>query len=154
MEGRGALRAPGIPWAGGVARPPPTKVRACAARPYDENKMISLILRWLINTGALFLVTYIVPGVRVDSTPKLFIAALVLGLLNAIVRPVLFWLTLPLTILTLGLFILVLNGIMLSLTAWLVPGFGIDGFLSAVLGALILSIVGFLTSWIGKDRKD
>ena len=116
--------------------------------------MISLILRWLINTGALFLVTYIVPGVRVDSTPKLFIAALVLGLLNAIVRPVLFWLTLPLTILTLGLFILVLNGIMLSLTAWLVPGFGIDGFLSAVLGALILSIVGFLTSWIGKDRKD
>lgn len=111
------------------------------------------VIRWLINSGALFLADYLIAGIHVESLPVLFIAALVLGLLNAIVRPILFWLTLPLTILTLGLFLLVLNGVMLALTAWLVPGFGIDTFGAAVLGALVLSVVGFLTSWIGKNGK-
>ena len=114
--------------------------------------MISLLIRWLINTGSLFVADYFIDGIHVESMVTLVIAALVLGLLNAIVRPVLFWLTLPLTILTLGLFLLVLNGIVLALTAWLVPGFGIDTFGSAVLGALILSIIGFFTNWMGKER--
>ena len=114
--------------------------------------MLYLILRWLINTGALFVADYFLAGIHAESTATLFIAALVLGLLNAIVRPILFWLTLPLTIITLGLFILVLNAAMLGLTAWLVPGFGIDTFWTAVLGALILSVISFLTSWIGKEE--
>src|SRR5688500_18209645 len=113
--------------------------------------MISLILRWLINTGALFVADYFLAGMHASSWTTLLIAALVLGLLNAVVRPILFWLTLPLTILTLGLFVLVLNAAMLGLTAWLVPGFGSGTFWSAVLGALILSVISFLTSWIGKD---
>lgn len=114
--------------------------------------MLSILIRWLINTASLFVADYFVDGIHAESTTALVIAALVLGLLNAIVRPVLFWLTLPLTVLTLGLFLLVLNGIVLALTAWLVPGFGIDTFGSALIGALILSVIGFFTNWIGKDR--
>jgi putative membrane protein len=115
--------------------------------------MLYLLVRWLINTAALFLVTYLIEGIQADSLLVLAIAALVLGLLNAIVRPILFWLTLPLTIVTLGLFLLVLNGFMFSLTAWLVPGFHVESFLDAILGALILSVVAFLTSWIGREEE-
>jgi putative membrane protein len=80
------------------------------------------------------------------------LAGLVLGLINALVRPVLVVLTLPLTLLTLGLFLLVLNGICLALTAWLVPGFDIDGFLPAVLGALVISVVSWLLTAFVSDR--
>src|SRR5712691_12974091 len=113
--------------------------------------MAHLLLRWLINTLALFLLVQFIPGFHAGSWTTLAIAALVLGLLNAIVRPVLFVLTLPLTILTLGLFLLVLNGIVLELAAWVVPGFGIDSFRWAVLGALLLTVISFFTSRIGES---
>src|SRR5579864_6570876 len=98
-----------------------------------------LLLRWLLNTVALFVVANLVPGFHYRDLTTLAIAALVLGLLNAIVRPVLWLLTLPLTILTLGLFLFVLNAIMLELTAYLVPGFRIDGFVYALIGAIVLA---------------
>ena len=115
-----------------------------------------LILRWLLNTLALFVVVHVVPGFHYRDLVTLAIAALVLGLLNAIVRPVLWLLTLPLTILTLGLFLLVLNAIMLELTAWLVPGFRIDDFVAALIGAIVLAIVSFVTNRIGAvaQRRD
>jgi putative membrane protein len=113
--------------------------------------MLSLLIRWLVNTLALFLVTYLVHGIHGDSLTALAVAALVLGLLNAVVKPVLFFLTLPLTIVTLGLFLLVLNGLMLELTGWLVRGFHIDSFPSAILGALILAVLSLLTSRIGRE---
>jgi putative membrane protein len=113
---------------------------------------MSLIIRWILNTLALFLVVTIVPGYLYRDWTTLAIAAAVLGLLNAIVRPILFVLTLPLTVLTLGLFLLVLNAIMLELTAWLVPGFDISGFGWAVVGALVLSIVSLVTGRIGKGE--
>ena len=111
-----------------------------------------LILRWLLNTLALFLVVTIVPGFHYHSLATLAIAALVLGLLNAIVKPILFVLTLPITVITLGLFLLVLNAIMIELTAWLVPGFRIDSFVAAILGAIVLTIVSWVTSRIGRER--
>ena len=106
--------------------------------------MSSLLLRWLLNTLALFVVVTVVPGFHYRSWISLFIAAAVLGLLNAIVRPVLWLLTLPLTILTLGLFLLVLNAVMLKLTAALLPGFEIHGFWWAFLGALFLSAIALI----------
>lgn len=113
--------------------------------------MIALLIRWILNTAALYAVALFVPGIDfTGSFPMLFVASLVLGLLNAIVRPILFVLTLPITIVTLGLFLLVLNAAMLGLTAWMVEGLTIHGFLPAVVGALILSIVSFFTSRIGK----
>ena len=114
---------------------------------------MSLLIRWLLNTLALFLVVTIVPGFTYRDWLSLAIAAAVLGLLNAIVRPVLFVLTLPITVVTLGLFLLILNAIMLELTAWQVPGFGIQGFGWAILGALVLSLVTLVTGRIGKQEE-
>ena len=81
-------------------------------------------------------------------------AALILGLLNAIVRPILFLLTLPLTIVTLGLFLIVLNAVMLELTAWLVPGFHIDSFGWAIVGAIVLTLVSLVTNRIGEAASE
>jgi len=114
---------------------------------------MSLIIRWILNTLALFLVVKIVPGFFYRGWVTLAIAAAVLGLLNAIIRPILFVLTLPLTVVTLGLFLLVLNAIMLELTAWLVPGFDINGFGWAMVGALVLSIVSLVIGRIGKGEE-
>ena len=115
---------------------------------------MNLLLRWLLNTLALFLVVTIVPGFHYRSFVTLAIAALVLGLLNAILKPILFVLTLPLTIVTLGLFLFVLNGIMLELVAWLVSGFAIDSFKWAVVGAIVLTIVSFFTNRIGGPHRE
>ena len=112
-----------------------------------------LLIRWLLNTLALFVVVELVPGFHYRTLVSLAIAALVLGLLNAIVRPILFVLTLPLTIVTLGLFLIVLNAIMLELTAWLVPGFRIDNFVAALIGAIVLGIISWVTNRIGRKEE-
>jgi putative membrane protein len=114
---------------------------------------VSLILRWILNTLALLLVAHVVPNFSYRSLMSLAIAALVLGLLNAIVKPLLFILTLPLTIVTLGLFLFVLNAIMLELTDWLVPGFEIDGFGWAIVGAVVLTLVTLVTDRIGAPPR-
>ena len=112
-----------------------------------------LLLRWLLNTIALFVVVQIVPGFHADSWVTLAVAALILGLLNAVIRPILFLLTLPLTIVTLGLFLIVLNGAMLELTAWLVPGLRIESFVWACVGAIVLGLISLITHRIGRDRE-
>jgi putative membrane protein len=107
-----------------------------------------MLLRFLVHLAvsglALWIVARIVPGVTVETPIPLVLAALVLGIVNTLVRPILFVLTLPITCLTLGLFYLVVNGIAFGLTAWLVPGFEVDGLLPAVLGALCVSVL----SWV------
>ncbi|HEX7707647.1 MAG TPA: phage holin family protein [Thermoanaerobaculia bacterium] len=113
-----------------------------------------LLIRWALNTLALFVVVNVVPNFYSKSLVSLAIAAAVLGLLNAIVRPVLFVLTLPITVVTLGLFLIVLNAIMLELTDWLVPGFEIGGFLWAIVGAIVLSLVSLVTDRIGRRGND
>jgi Predicted membrane protein len=115
-----------------------------------------LLIRWLVNTLALFVVVTLVPGFRYHSIVSLAIAALILGLLNAVVRPILKFLTMPLTIVTLGLFLIVLNAIMLELTALLSPGFQIDNFVAAIIGAIVLAVVSWVTDSIGRkeERKE
>src|SRR5688572_31696453 len=113
-----------------------------------------LLIRWIINTLALLLVVKVVPAFVYYGWLSLAVAAAVLGLLNAIVRPVLWFLTLPITVITLGLFLLVLNAIMLELTAWLVPGFDIDGFGWAIVGAFVLTLVSLVTNRIGAAAGD
>jgi putative membrane protein len=112
-----------------------------------------LLVRWILNTLALFVVVQVVPDFHYRSLVTLAIAALVLGLLNALVRPILFVLTLPLTIITLGLFLIVLNAIMLELTAWLVPGFRIDSFGWACVGAVVLALISLITDRIGRRER-
>lgn len=104
------------------------------------------VLAWLVNTAALIAVAYLMPSITVSSFTAALIAALVLGLVNAIVRPVLVLLTLPVTILTLGLFIFVLNGLLFWMVASWLEGFHVAGFWSGVLGAILFSLVSWLLS--------
>lgn len=106
--------------------------------------LIVLLTRWLVITAGILIASTILKGIHVDSLKTAIIAAAILGMINVVLRPVLLILTLPLTILTLGVFAFVLNALMLLLVAYFVPGFDVDGFFWAFLGALIISIV----SWI------
>ncbi len=100
-----------------------------------------LLLVWILNDVALLIVAYILPGITVSSFGSALIAALVLGLLNAVVKPVLVLLTLPLTVVTLGLFLFVLNALVFWLAGSILRGFQVDGFWWAVIGAIVYSIV-------------
>lgn len=111
---------------------------------------MGFLMQWLVVAIALAVTTYIVPGVIVTSFTALVVAALVLGLVNALVRPILTILTLPLTVLTLGLFYLVVNGLAFALAAAITPGFSLAGFGSAIIGALLVSIVSWLVGALVK----
>ncbi len=105
---------------------------------------MGFLFRVLVNAAAIYVVAMMLPGIRVSGVWAALAAGLVLGLVNAIVRPILLVLTFPVTLLTLGLFLLVLNGLCLWLTSAIVEGFEIAGFWWAVLGALLVSLV----SWV------
>lgn len=107
------------------------------------------LVHWLSVTLALAAAAWLLQGVHVDSMVALAIGGLVLGFVNAVVRPVLNLLSLPITILTLGLFLLVVNGVAFGLAVWLTPGVRVDGFGSAILGALIVSVVSWMLGVVG-----
>ncbi len=110
--------------------------------------MPSFVLTWLVSAASLLITAQLVPGFGIDNLVVALIAAVVLGLVNAIVRPILILLTLPLTILTLGLFLLVVNAISIGLVAALTPGFTIAGFSPALVGSVILTIVSSLIHFL------
>jgi putative membrane protein len=105
-----------------------------------------LILLWMLNAVALLSVAYVMPSIHVASFSSALLAALILGLVNAILRPLLLLLTLPVTLLTLGLFIFVVNGLMFWLAGSMLEGFIVSGFWPAVFGALLYSIVSGVLS--------
>ena len=105
-----------------------------------------LLVVWLVNTASLIAVAYLMPSISVASFTTALVAALILGLVNTIIRPVLVVLTLPATILTLGLFIFVINGLLFWMVGSWIEGFRVDGFWAAVLGAIVYSIVSWALS--------
>ena len=105
-----------------------------------------LLLVWLVNTASLIAVAYLMPSISVASFTTALVAALILGLVNTIIRPVLVLLTLPVTILTLGLFIFVINGLLFWMVGSWIEGFRVDGFWAGVLGAIVYSIVSWALS--------
>ncbi len=107
--------------------------------------MTGILIRMVIVALGIWLATMLVPGVEARSTGALVWAAVALGLINAFVRPLIVLLTLPLTVLTLGVFLLVVNAAMLNLAAWFVDGFVVEGFWSSVFGAIVVAVAG----WIG-----
>lgn len=110
------------------------------------------LTHWLSTALALFVCSRILPGVHVDSLSTLAVAALVLGFINAIVRPILVFLTLPITILSLGLFYFVVNGIAFALAAWIVPNFDVDSIGWAILGSLVVSLISWFVGAFGPRR--
>ncbi len=114
--------------------------------------MRGLIFRWLVNAGGLLLVSYLFDGIQVAGVGWALIAALFLGVINALIRPVVLILTLPINVLSLGLFTLVINGLMLWLTGNLLAGFRVDGFWPAVGGSLVLSLISFAISSLVNDQ--
>ena len=109
--------------------------------------MIGFVVRWLINAAALAVAAWLLPGIRVLDLQSLLVAALIFGLVNALIKPLLAFVTCPLIVLTLGLFLLVINAAMIALTSWIAGkfdvGFEVDGFGAALLGAVIVSIVSW-----------
>ena len=103
-----------------------------------------LIIKWLVTTLSILIAAYLLPGVAVRSLTAAVITAAVLGLINAIIKPILIILTLPLTVLSLGLFLLIINACLVLLASALVPGFEVSGFWWALLFSLVFSIVSFL----------
>jgi putative membrane protein len=104
-------------------------------------------VRFFITACGLLVATWLLEGVHLGGATSLLFAALVLCAVNAIVRPIMLLLTLPITVVTLGFFLFVLNGAMLGLVALLVPGFMIDGFWTAVFGAILISLTGMVANW-------
>ena len=107
---------------------------------------MKLLLVWLINALSLIAVTYLMPSISVSSFTTALVAALVLGLLNTIIRPILVLLTLPVTIVTLGLFIFVINGLLFWFAGSFVEGFVVAGFWAGVFGAIVYSLISWLLS--------
>ncbi len=116
--------------------------------------MNGIILRTLITMLGLYLASMLIPGVQIVGTGSFIIAAILLGLVNAFVRPIAFLLTLPITIVTLGLFLLILNAAMFGLVAAMLDNFSVAGLGSAIFGAIVVSITSTIASWyIGPDGR-
>lgn len=114
---------------------------------------MKFIIRLIVSALAFAAAEAIVPGIRIDGFGTLIIAALIWGVVNAVLKPILVVLTLPVTIVTLGLFILIINAALFGLTAWLLPGFHVDGLGAAILGWIIVSLVSWVASKILGDDK-
>jgi putative membrane protein len=131
------------------------RLRFLAPSSYDGDggeAVAAVLIHTLILAVALWATANIVPGVTVTSWPALAVAALVLGAVNAVIRPILVILTLPITVLTLGLFYLVVNGMAFGLAAALVPGFQLSSWTAAILGALVTSLVSwFIGIFVRRD---
>ena len=114
--------------------------------------MTGLFIRWLILTAAIIFASYIMDGIHVSGFFSAFFAAAILGILNAFFRPILIILTLPINILSLGLFTFVINALLLKMASGLISGFDVHGFWSAVFGSLIISLVSWLLSSFIKEQ--
>jgi putative membrane protein len=113
-----------------------------------------LLLVWLVNAVALFLLPFVFPWVQVDTFMTALIAALALGLINTLIRPLLVLLTLPVTLMTLGLFIFVINGLLFWWVGSFIDGFHVNGFWSSLFGAIVYSIISWVLTSLLLSKKD
>ncbi len=115
---------------------------------------MGLLVRWLVLTAAIVITSYLISGIEVSGFFSAFFAAAILGILNIFFRPILFILTLPINLLTFGLFTFVINALLLKMASGVISGFQVHGFWSAVLGALVISVVNWLlTSFINEQGR-
>lgn len=115
---------------------------------------MGLLVRWLVLTAAIVIASYLISGIEVSGFFSAFLAAAILGILNIFFRPILFILTLPINLLTFGLFTFVINALLLKMASGVIEGFQVHGFWSALFGALVISVVNWLlTSFINKQGR-
>ncbi len=114
---------------------------------------MKLFLVWLLNAVALLLVPYVVPGVHIDTLYSALIAVVILGLVNTVIRPIFILLTLPVTLLTLGLFLFVINALLFWFAGDILSGFRVDGFFAALFGSIVYSLASWLFSWLMQGQK-
>jgi putative membrane protein len=114
---------------------------------------LRLIIKWAILTASILIVSYLLEGIKVASFPSALIAAALLGILNSVIRPLLILLTLPINLITFGIFIFVINAGLLMLVSRLIPGFYVEGFWTAVFGSILISITNGLLNWLIKDSR-
>ena len=114
---------------------------------------MKLLIGWLLSALALLAVAYLVPGIHVSSFMSALIAAAVIGLANILIKPILLILTLPVTIITLGLFIFVINGVLFWLAGYFLQGFDVQTFTAGIIGAIVYSIISWILSAIVVDKK-
>ncbi|GAB6877581.1 phage holin family protein [Thermaerobacter litoralis] len=115
---------------------------------------MSLLIRWLISAGSILLVAWLLEGIDVSGPGAALVAALVLGLVNAVIRPVVLFLTMPIGCLTLGLFTFVVNALMFWLVGAVVDGFEVEGFVPALIGSLLVSVVSTVANRLWADRGE
>ena len=117
--------------------------------------MPKFLITLIVTAISMMITSYLIPGIIVSSVSAALVGAIVFGIVNAIVKPILVFFTLPATILTLGLFLLIINGICFALVAYFTPGFAINGFLDAIFGSIVVSLIsGFLNNQFSdSDRK-
>src|SRR5579859_6257260 len=126
----------------------------CGALPLDGGSMLGFLLRGVIVAVGLWVASVWVRGVGIDSPITLLLAGILLGIVNSIIRPIAIVLTLPMTIVTLGLFLLVINAGMVALVAWILPGMHLGGFRSAFWASVVVSLTSMVGSWfIGSKGK-
>ena len=114
--------------------------------------MLGIFIRWLTTTAAIVATAYLLDGIQVSGFFSALLAAAVLGILNAVLRPVALLLTLPINILSLGLFTFIINALMLKMASGIIPGFGVYGFWTAIFGSLLISLISWLlNSFIGEQ---
>ncbi len=115
---------------------------------HEGITLMKLFLVWLLNAVALLLVPYVVPGVHIDTLYSALIAVVILGLVNTVIRPIFILLTLPVTLLTLGLFLFVINALLFWFAGDILSGFRVDGFFAALFGSIVYSLASWLFSWL------
>jgi len=113
---------------------------------------MGILIRWTILTVSIIIASYLLEGIRISSFFSAFFAAAALGILNALFRPILLILTLPINVLTLGLFTFIINALMLKMASGIIPGFDVQGFWTAVIGSLIISVISWLLNSFISDR--
>lgn len=114
---------------------------------------MNLIASWFLHALSLILIPFIISGIKVDSITHALIAAAVIGIINTLIKPILVILTLPITLLTLGLFIFVINGVLFWLAGSYVPGFHVTNLTTGIVGALAYSVISTILVWIFIDKK-
>lgn len=127
-------------------------------QPGRGERLLAFVIRWLITAAGVWVAAALVDGIALEGWRSTLAVALILGLLNAMLKPLLFWVSLPITVVTLGVFYLVLNAAMLGLTAWIAGKFesihfAIDGFWAAFFGALIISVVSWLIGLVVNPKR-